>query len=292
MAVAKLPILQSAAAGVAFLREHWRAALAIALAAAAASTLVSLLAASAPGFVILLALVDYAVLACAYAALLTLALGTGPLAPPRVLADGARLWAAMAGIGFFLFIVCVVAALPSLVILSVAFAPFQSRIEALGAKPDPDALGALVAEAFQADPWPFLLVVLLYFAAWLLITSRLYLAAPATLANRTVTSFSTWPWTKGAMLRILAARLVLLIPAAVIVVAIQRFAGAALGVNTFDIAAIGSFARANPASAAALQFVGETAQYFVLVTLEAGLSARIFLELKGAAAQSPAKAPV
>jgi hypothetical protein len=279
----KLPVLESAAAGVAFLRQHWREALVVALIAAAASTALSLLAVAMPGLVAVFVLLDYAVTACAYAALISLALGQGPLAAPRALADGALVWGAMAVVGFFLLIVCVVAVLPSAVILSVALAPFRDRLESLGAQPDPNAVGALFADAFQANPFPFLLVILAYLAVWMFLTSRLYLSAPATVAKRAILTFDTWPWTKNNMLRILGARLVLLAPAIIIVVAVQRFAGAALGVNTFDQVALGAFASANPAAYGVLQFVGQTAIYFGLVTLEAGLSSNLFLRLRGAA---------
>jgi hypothetical protein len=281
----KVPILISAAAGVRFWRDHWRTAGLIAIAGGAATGLLALVTLSAaPQLGIVLGVAQLLVQACAYAALLGLALGAGAPTPARIVQDGMRVFAAMAVIGFFLAIVCIVAMLPSMMILGMALAPFADRIEALGPNPEPTQLAPILAEAAKADPWPFVIVIGLYFIVWNLLTSRLYLAAPSTVAERAIRTFETWAWTKNNMLRIFAARLVLLAPAAMLVIAVRAFAGAALGVNALDLNALAEFAKANAPLYALVQFVSETANFFILFAFEAGLSAYLYRGLRGAQA--------
>ncbi len=286
----KVPILMSAAAGVRFFADNWRLALVLALAGAGASTLLSVGVMTAPAATIVLQVVELFLAATLYSIFLARALGRKTISAGQAAREGVRVLGAMASIGFFLLIVCVVMALPAIVIVSSAFTPFEDRVLALGETPDNDAAAQLFADAFAVNPWPFLGVVLAYGLVWMLLTSRLYAAAPASVDRGTIHAFTTWAWTKGNMLRILGARLVLLAPAAVIVVAIQRFAGAGLGVNVFDLVEMSEFARAQVPKFVALQFVSEFAKYFGLVCLEAGLSASVYLTLQNAGATGPKRA--
>jgi hypothetical protein len=71
---------------------------------------------------------------------------------------------------------------------------------------------AAMQGAMQSHPLLAALIFGFYTVIWLLLTSRLYLAAPASAAENRVRTFETWTWTKDNMLRITAARVILVAP--------------------------------------------------------------------------------
>jgi hypothetical protein len=135
------------------------------------------------------------------------------LALPTDLASRARAAVAVAGamalIGAFLFLVFLVAGMPGAnIFLTGAGVDIQSVPE-----DDVEAAMAVMQQALYANPLLAALIFGFYAVIWLLLTSRLYTAAPASAAENRVRTFETWSWTKDNMLRITAARLILVAPA-------------------------------------------------------------------------------
>jgi hypothetical protein len=149
----------------------------------------------------------------------------------------------MAIIGLFLFLVLLVGMFPGVMLLAMGpLAPYANELQAAGE--DQAAAMAIMTRFMQENPLPILIFVIVYLGIWLLLTSRLYLAAPATVDRDRILSFDTWRWTKGNALRIAFARLMLLGPAYVLVMTLAFIVGQALGVDVLAPAASAANARA------------------------------------------------
>jgi hypothetical protein len=195
--------------------------------------------------------------------------GTGPaVLGMRFGADELRLMAAMGVVGFFLFIVFTVGLIPAFALFASALAPFMEELKAAGS--DQAAATAILRRAVEANPAIFIGVLAGYMFLWMALTSRLYLAAPATVEDKAVRSFETWAWTKGNMLRIIAARTVLLAPAFFAAGLIQSALAAALGVDSDALPA--GLAAWQP-NALIVTFISAFASLLLYSLLEAGLSA-------------------
>jgi hypothetical protein len=131
-----------------------------------------------------------------------------------------------------------------------------------------------------------------YFLVWLLLTSRLYLAAPASIDAGRILTFETWNWTKGAVLRITWARFMLLVPAYVLMFALTTLLGRLFGFNVLDGASMQAALSTNPIGIIVFEFVSSFIVLGLYVPLEAGLSAYLYKGLKPdgapAAVQPPA----
>lgn len=262
----QVPILDSVRAGYRFVASQWRALLAPAIAGSFALLLVSAIGgamAGQAGGVMLALFLQLLVVGATYAAFLAIAL-KGDGWRTGVAGDAARLIAAMAIVGFFLFLLFMVALIPGAIALGAVFEPYAE--EMVAAQSDPIAMNALAARMFQENPAPTLLLLALYTAAWMALTSRLFLVAPATVAENAMRTFETWPWTKGAMLRIAAARIVLLWPATFALFLVQA-----------------AVTQAVQGGAALLALPGVliiAAATMALYALEAGLSAYLYRGLR------------
>ena len=135
-------------------------------------------------------------------------------------------------------------------------------------------------EFAEANPGALLAVTLFYCAVWLLLTSRLYLAAPASVEQGRILTFETWAWTKGSMLRITAARLMLLLPANILAFAIGYLAGRVVGVDAMNSGAMAETASSNPAGYLFYVLVATFITFVLYSSLEAGLSSYIYRGLK------------
>ena len=115
-----------------------------------------------------------------YAALLGAALfGRGGGARALV-SDGGRVWAAMAMIGLLLFVVMfVVIIVVSIVLAAARSRPMSKTCRAAG--DDQAAVMAVMTRLCRSQPMAAADLMLFYGAIWLLLTSRLYLAAPASV---------------------------------------------------------------------------------------------------------------
>jgi hypothetical protein len=182
----------------------------------------------------------------------------------------AQVFGAMAVVGFFMFIVTVVAMIPGAVVMGVGLASFEAEIRA--AEGDPAAAQAVMAKAIQANPTPFLIVLAALTLMWMLLTSRLFLSAPATLANGKIMSFDTWRWTDGNVWRITAARALLLLPMFFVVNILGQIGATLLGGQNAPTAAL-----------AAVQFVVQVLMHLFYIPAEAGLAAYLHRGLKPSA---------
>ncbi len=269
-----LPIRDSVGAALRVSRESWRVVLPLAALGAGAATLLAALALAASPLGLLSFFLATMVQACVYAALLSVALHGAVPPAARLAGDGARVWAAVAVIGFFLFIVFFVLLIVAATVLAAGpLGAYVPELERAGQ--DQEAVMAVLMRFAREQPAPLLATGLALGAVWLLLTSRLYLAAPASLEQKRILSFDTWSWTKGAMLRICAARLMLLVPANILVSALGFVAGRMVGIDAMAPEAAG-----NVAGFLVYTFVAHFMTFGFYAFLEAGLSAAIYRRLR------------
>jgi hypothetical protein len=132
----------------------------------------------------------------------------------------------------------------------------------------------------EEQPGAIALTLLFFGAVWMYLTSRLYLAAPATAEQGRVLTFETWKWTKGATLRIIAARLMLLAPAYVLVTALAYVVGGLFGIDAFDPASLAAAAQGNVVLFLIYVALRAFATLALYSSLEAGLSSYLYRGLK------------
>jgi hypothetical protein len=275
-------IKDNVGAALRFARENWRYVLTVALLGSIALTIVSGLALLAPALGILGTLSALFARAVICAALIGAVLFGAAAVRARLWQDAARVLAAMAIVGFFLFIVTFVLFIPGGVVLAAGpLTPYVDELQAAGG--DQAGVMAIMLRFAQENVITVVLLVLFYSTVWLVLTSRLYLAAPASVDQGRILTFETWAWTKGATLRIIAARLLLLLPAFVLVNAIDYVVGALVGINPYDAAAVETLARTNLALLLGYAFVTTFVTTVVYSSLEAGLSTNLYRDLKQAA---------
>lgn len=281
-----VPIRDSVGAAFGFVRENVRFIAFAAAAGAAALTLVGALALTMPALGVITLLASSLVQAFVYAALVGAASFGAGAARLRWSRDGGRVWAAMAIIGFFLFIVMFVASIVASIVMVVGpLGPYLDDLQRAGG--DEAAVMDVMLRFAEANPLALLLLMLFFGAIWILFTSRLYLAAPASVDRQRILTFETWKWTKGAMLRIAGARLLLLVPAHIFAGALSHLVGRAAGFNTLDPASMATAASANPAGYLMFVFVSGFITFALYASLEAGLSSYLYRGLKPAEAAQP-----
>jgi len=279
MADGAVPIQESVGAALRFVRENLRFVGIAALVGALASVAVSGLALAVPQAGLVTMIASGLVQAFVYAALIGCALFGAAPAGTRWRIDGWRVWAAMVLVGFFLFIVMLVMTIPVSIILAVGpLAPYAAELQSVGG--DQQAVMRVMMQFMEANPMAVLMVLLFYSAIWFLLTSRLYLAAPASVDAGRMLTFETWKWTKGAVLRITAARLLLLAPAYILAGALGHLIGLTFGVDTLNPASIAAAAASNAAGLLAFDFLRAFVVLALYAPLEAGLSSYLYRGLK------------
>lgn len=284
--MAQLPIRESVGAAFRFVRENLRFVLLVSGAGAAAVTLIGGLTLAAPALGLVTTILSTLVQAFVYAGLTGAALFGGAAARVRWTADGGRVWVAMALIGLFLFIVMfVVSIIASIVLVAGPLGPYLEDLQSAGN--DNAAIVTVMTRFAEANPLALLLLMLFIGAIWMLLTSRLYLSAPATVDKQRILTFETWRWTKGAMLRITWARLSVLLPAYVFTFAVSQLLARLLGIDVLDPTAAQAFAAANPVVYLGYALITSFVSLFVYTALEAGLSSYIYRGLKPAETSPP-----
>lgn len=264
----KVPIMESGGAAVRFVREQWRFILMVAAVGALLQGLTYFIfRGSALGGLLLLS-------AAIYAALVGAALHGPQGARARLGGDTLRVAASMAIVGFFMAIVAFVAIYAAMVAL---IAPFAEEVKA--AAQDEAQMRAIMLRAVESQPqlllWAGAIVFLLLFA----LSSRLYLAAPASVDQRRIVVFDSWRWTKGNMLRIAVARIWLLGWALLLVGALQLLLAAVFGAAPSNMEALMALLQPTPAGL----IFGTLASFIqigVYSALEAGLSTYLYRGLK------------
>lgn len=266
----KVLVLESAGRAVAFLLENWRVTLVIAGVGALANGLGAL----ALGGNLSWPLGALFIAVGVHAALLACALRGPRQAGARFLANTGRVAASMAIVATALLIFVVIVYLLG---ASILLGPYAQQIAAAGQ--DQAALQAIVMRAVEERASLALLLLAIAAAAWLALTSRLYLAAPASVDRGAVVALQSWTWTKGNTLAIMGARLAVLGPAMVLTGALQIFAMTAMGAPTTTFAALMGLAQADLPRFVAVFAVIQFIQIALYSTLEAGLAARLYRSL-------------
>lgn len=258
-----------------FVREHWRFVLAVSGIASAAIAALSALSEATPVLSIVSTLGAGFLQAALYAMFIAAALMGADAARRRWIGDGLRVWASMVIVGFFLFIVFFALSLPvSMVLFAGPLARYAPELER--ATGNSEAVMAIFVRFANENPGPVLAAVLIMLTVWMLLTSRLYLAAPASVDRQRIQTFETWSWTRGLTLRILGARLLLLGPAYVLTFALGHLIGRTLGLNTLDMAAVAAAAETNPAGFIGYVLVSGFIAFALYSSLEAALSAHLY----------------
>jgi hypothetical protein len=285
MAEAAGLIRESVGAALRFSRENARFIAVVGGVGALVMALLALLGLVAQPVSLITSVASGVAQAFAYAALTGAALFGASEARRRWLREGGRLWAAMVIVGFFLFIVFFVISIPVMMVLAVGpLAAYRDELTSAGA--NQAEVMAVMTRFAEENPGVMIAVFAFYCAAWLLLSSRLYLAAPATVEQERVSTFETWAWTRGSTLRIVGARLMLLLPANIFVGALGYLAGRLVGVDTLNPTASVATVAANPLGFAFYVFVATFLSLALYSALEAGLSATLYRALKPAAAES------
>jgi len=269
--VVPLSIRDTVGAGLRFVRENWRFVASVAAIAAGLEGVSYLVLGPSLPWMLLLLLIT----AGAYAALTRAALSGAADVRVHLPGDGGRVAAAMAGVGFFLSIIAIML---TFVAMSVLIAPYEAQVKAAGE--DEAALAAIMNQAVAAQPGAIAWIMAIGAALVFLITTRFYLAAPASVAQKRVVVFESWVWTRGAMLKIAGARLLLLLPALIFAGAIQSLAAMALGAPAGDAVALAALAQSNQLLFTAFYAIASFLQIALYSALEAGLSANIYRSLR------------
>lgn len=273
----KMSLQESVGEALRFVRANWRFVGAASAAGALAMMGFGFLAMSAPPLALPLNLAMMLAQACVYAAFLAAMLYGAPAARERWFGYGVRVLGSMAIIMAFMFLVLLVVSLPlTMVLFSGPLGPYMPELQQAGA--DQAQVWAVMTRFAQENPGALLAAMIVYGVIVLLITSRLFLAAPASVDAGRIVVFSTWGWTKGALWRIAGARLLLLAPANVLAAALGYLAGGLLGLDPL------APTMGQTGTVAYLVYVGIAAffSFSLFSSLEAGLSADFYRRLKPA----------
>ena len=290
MSVGAVPVRESVGAALRYVRENVRFIASIALLYAVVSTLIAGLTLSVPQLGVLTMVANGVVQAFCYGALTAGALFGVDTVRSRWPRDGWRVWSSMVVVGFFMTIVMFVITIPvTIALVAGPLGSYAADLQAAGS--DQDAVLQIMIRFVEENPLAVLVTALFFFVVWLLLTSRLYLAAPASVdAGRTLT-FETWKWTRGATLRITWARFMLLVPAYALMFALTALLGRVFGFNVLDSASLQAAVAANPIGVIIFEFITSFIVLAIYASLEAGLSAYLYKGLNPAGAPAASAPP-
>jgi hypothetical protein len=287
MAQGGVPIRESVGAALRFLRENLRFVLMTAALFAAISTAITALNMFVPEAGLVTMVASAATQAFCHAIFIGAALFGASAVGARWRTDGWRVFASMAVVGFFLLIVMFVLTFAvSIVLAAGPITPYVADLQSAGS--DRNAVMQVMARFVAENSTTVLFVLLFYTIVWFLLTSRLYLAAPASVDAQRILSFETWKWTKGSMLLITFARLLLLAPAYMFTFAVSQLVDGLAGFSPLDPASISAAVSANPVGVLASVFASSFIVLALYAPLEAGLSTYLYRGLKPAEAAPPA----
>jgi len=284
---AQFSVRDCVGAALRFVRENLRFVAMVAGVGALGTGVIAAAAAAVPQIGLLTSIASTVLQAFVYAALTAAMLFGAAAVSGRLVGDGGRVWLAMAIIGVLMGIVIFVVSIPVVITLIAGpLGPYAGELQTAGS--DQAAVMTVMLRFMQENPVAVLLVTLFFFAVWFLLTSRLYLAAPASVDQKRVMTFETWSWTKGNMLRIVGARLMLLVPAYLLTFALSYLIGYGFGIDPTNAAAIAAVAMANPVAFLVYSTASAFVTFVLYNALEAGLSAAIYRALKPAPTPSAA----
>jgi hypothetical protein len=277
----KVPIVESAKAGYAFMRANLRA---LAPAAGIGAVIFAItehfsIGDTGTALLLQLALIAFQILFTASILRLALRPHASGFFGMQAGKDEANLLGAGVAIGFFLFIIAVVGAL--LFTFAFAAAAQQSGVDVEGLQGDPAAMQAAMATLLSSPQGlPVMAVLAVVLAALCYLGARLTLASPATIGERKIMAFSTWRWTEGNGLRIIATICLVVLPLGMGVGVIAGVLASAMGVGApADIAA--------PARIPCLLLAG-FGQYLLVTPALTGLIAHLYQGLRPVVTPPPA----
>jgi hypothetical protein len=190
-----------------------------------------------------------------------------------------RVWAAMAIVGLFLFLIVLLCAICVALSVSASMSPAQLQ----SVQGDEARAQALMLSFLNQRPWFGPTALLLSSLVILSFSTRFYLAAPGTLDMRRIKSLDAWKWTRGAFWKILASRLLLMLPSAIVVYSVPALLTYAFGYKPYDVASEQAFSQANAGAYFIVNFIGVSLVLGVLLPLDAILSTYFYKRLKPAA---------
>ncbi|MFT3726492.1 MAG: hypothetical protein QM759_01510 [Terricaulis sp.] len=280
MTVTEPRVQDSVGAALYFARSNWQSIAGLSVAGALANTLIQMLGSLAPGMPLVTVFFVLALYALVYATFIGLALRGGR--PQVDWKATLRLLGAMSVVGFFLLIVGFVLFMVGGVI--VLGGPYASFVQEMSrASGDQNAVNALALRMFASNPWPVIGLAAVYFAVWLYLTTRLYLAAPASVDRGRILTFETWAWTKKTALKVAGARAMLIGPAFVLSFALTYLLGRAAGIDLFNA----QTAAPQPVGALVFALGSGFISYCISDALGAGLSTALYRDLGGQSASLP-----
>ncbi|MBS0384208.1 MAG: hypothetical protein JSS00_02535 [Proteobacteria bacterium] len=273
---AQVSVRECVGAALRFVRKHWRRIAIAAVIGAGLTAALTAVSLSSPLFALFVDVANWLVQSFVFAVFVKAELGDKDRFRA---ADGLRMFGAMTVIGFFLFLVFFVLMIPGAVVLVAGpMAPYVADMQAAGQ--DQAAMMRVMMRFAQENPAPLLAFFAFYGILWFLLTSRLYLVAPATMEAKRVLTFDTWRWTRGMTLKIAGARIMLLVPAFILMAALTYLAARSVGID--------------PTSATQRPSLPIFASYILMdrivffaayLALEAGLSTALYRALKPAASK-------
>lgn len=275
----KVPIRESAGQAVRFAVEQWRSVLMVAGIAGVVQGGGFLLLGLHPFWLALVLVSTVAVTA----ALVALALDGPKGLAQRLLTDTGRIAASSAIVGFFMAIIVFIIIY---VAMSVLIAPFAE--EAKAAAENQVRMAEIMNRAIESQPNVLLWAGLIGAAIMFVLTTRFYLVAPASVDLKRIVVFNSWTWTRGNVLRIIAARLLLLLPALFLTGAAQTLVALATGAPNGDPLQLAAMGQSNPVGFGLFYAGAAFVQVALYSSLEAGLSTYLYRGLKPAAAQQTA----
>jgi hypothetical protein len=274
--MSNVPVIQAVKAAEAFRKLHWRRAAGILGVVALGATLSEAGALSGQAEILSAGRLIYVVSAIlAYAALMRLAFidehpGDPEFVPGPHGFQFGRPELRLLGVGgLMLFIVILAAALAIFMIMLVLV---TAGIGAITADTSPETIMEALGPGGQGS---LSLVVLLVLGALMFLSVRLSLAGPATLSRRKVAVFETWHLTRGQFWRILAATILVGLPAlaAGVVVGLGlNLVGGPVGPNGTPQVSL--------AAALALGALQGGVAAFIVLPLSVGLSAFLYRGLR------------
>jgi len=219
----------------------------------------------------------FVVLTACHTALVSAVLNGAAAVRARLLGDTGRVGAAMAMVGLVIGFIIIAAVYGAMMVL---IAPFAEEVRAAGE--NQEQLTAIFNRAVESQPQVASIALAIGAVLVFYITTRFYLAAPASVAEGRVRAFDSWRLTRGHTLKIMGARLTLLLPALVFVWALQSLLAVAFGFSTSDAGALLAQVQANPGLFLLFFAIGLFAQIALYGALEAALSAALYRRIKQA----------
>lgn len=229
----KVPILDTVRAAYAFLRANWRVTAPAAGVGALIYTAGELVGSSDNLLLVValnLAVVAFGLMFTSLGLRLALRQDSSGVMGLQLGRDESNLLGASLVVGFFMFIFVIVGFF--VFSMAVAVVAQQQGLSVSDFQGDPTAAAETFQRLFSGSGGPVLIgLAAIFVAAMLFLSARLSLVSAATIGERKLMAFSTWKWTEGNALRILAAAFLLILPVALATGVLAGFLAAALGVS-------------------------------------------------------------